>query len=280
MGSRSPALLLILVGVGGLLGAFALGRQAFQSEPTLPEVGSAPAVSTRPVLIARDDIPAGNAILASQVEVFEVPLANALPGTFRAPSQIEGRVLRTSLRRGEMIQEFALSEVGVPPGIVARIREGYLAMAVRVDPVTGVAGFVQPDARVDVLATLQGAARGAQTFTSVILQNVRVLAIGQKTEQSRDGSPELVTVITLEVSPTDAPRLGFATARGEIQLALRVPGDAVGPTPLSVDPDDLIVRPQRAPARTAPVTRARRAPSPTIEAIRGTNVRQEAVGSP
>jgi pilus assembly protein CpaB len=281
MGSRSPALLLILVGVGGILTAFVLGRQAYQGDATEPKVGASSAIETTPVLVAKADMAAGTAIVAEQLDVFELPKANVVPGTFRNPRQLEGRVLRTGVRAGQMIQEYDLSEPGVPPGIVARIREGYRAMAVKVDPVTGVAGFVLPDSRVDVLATLGGSGRNNEKFTSVILQNIRVLAVDQKTEKNRDGSPELVKVITLEVAPKDSTSLALASAEGEIQLSLRTPTDEAEPRLLSTVPADLIAKIERRPEPRPAARRVERAaPRPTVEAIRGTSVQQQQVANP
>jgi pilus assembly protein CpaB len=275
-------MLLVLVGVGGILTAFVLGRQAYQSDAALPPVSAGSPIETVPVLVARADMAAGTAVLPEQLDVFELPKANALPGTFRNPRQLEGRVLRTGVRAGQMLQEYDLSEPGVPPGIVARIRAGYRAMAVKVDPVTGVAGFVLPESRVDVLATLQASGRGNEKFTSVILQNIRVLAVDQKTEKNRDGSPELVKVITLEVTPKDSTALALASAEGEIQLALRTPTDGAEPRIVSTVPTDLLAKIERKPApRLAPrPQRAREAPRPTVEAIRGTSVQQQQVANP
>ena len=98
------------------------------------------------------------------------------------------------------------------------------ALSVAVNDVIGVAGFVTPGTTVDVLVT--GMAPGAEpghssTVTRTILENVRVLAAGQKIEQDRDGKPETVPVITLLVAPEDAGKLAMASTEGKIQLALR-----------------------------------------------------------
>jgi pilus assembly protein CpaB len=95
---------------------------------------------------------------------------------------------------------------------------------VAVNDVVGVAGFVTPGTMVDVLVTgkINGGSRdGEDTITRTILENVRVLAAGQKIEQDREGKPQTVPVITLLVSPEDAGRLAMASTEGKIQLALR-----------------------------------------------------------
>jgi len=93
-----------------------------------------------------------------------------------------------------------------------------------VNDVVSVAGFVTPGTSVDVLLTgrvVGGGSSGSDNITRTILENVRVLAAGQKIEQDRDGKPQTVAVITLLVSPDDATKLAMASTEGKIQLALR-----------------------------------------------------------
>jgi pilus assembly protein CpaB len=102
----------------------------------------------------------------------------------------------------------------------------YRAVSVKVDNVIGVAGFVTPGVRVDVLATIRRVDLAkAPPFAKVILQDVRVLAVDQKLEEVQTGEPELVSVVTLEVDPLQAEHLIYAAHEGRLQLALRSPGD-------------------------------------------------------
>lgn len=96
-------------------------------------------------------------------------------------------------------------------------------MSVAVNDVVGVAGFVTPGTMVDVLVTgaVAGSGQGGQTITRTILEDVRVLAAGQKVQQDEEGKPQAVPVITLLVSPDEAPKLAMASTQGKIQLALR-----------------------------------------------------------
>jgi pilus assembly protein CpaB len=103
-------------------------------------------------------------------------------------------------------------------GLSATIPDGMRAVSVSVNDVIGVAGFVVPGTMVDVLVT-GGTSYGNVTRT--ILENVRVMAAGQKVEQDREGKPQTVPVITLLVSPEDANSLTMASTQGRIQLALR-----------------------------------------------------------
>jgi pilus assembly protein CpaB len=110
------------------------------------------------------------------------------------------------------------------------------ALSVAVNDVVGVAGFVIPGTMVDVLVTGQvgGGGSGSDNVTRTILENVRVLAAGQKVEQDREGKPQTVPVITLLVSPEDAAKLTMASTEGKIQLALRNTVDTkdVSPAPV------------------------------------------------
>ena len=98
------------------------------------------------------------------------------------------------------------------------------AVSVRVNDTTGIAGFVLPGTRVDVLLT-GNPEGGNQQETTTVLENVAVLAAGQKLERNAAGEPQNTPVITLLVSPDDAQKLTLAANQGKIQLALRNPLD-------------------------------------------------------
>jgi pilus assembly protein CpaB len=101
------------------------------------------------------------------------------------------------------------------------IPEGMRAVSVKVDEVIGVAGFVLPGTRVDVLVTLNPSSEPEAAATRVILQNVQTLAAGQMIQRDKDGTPVTVAVITLLVNPDEAQKLTLAATKGRIQLALR-----------------------------------------------------------
>jgi pilus assembly protein CpaB len=187
------------------------------------------------------------------------------------------RALITSVAENEPIMASKLASTDSGAGLPATIPPGMRGLSVAVNNVIGVAGFVTPGTKVDVLVT--GAIIGANgaagpTITRTILENVQVLAAGQKTQQDRDGKPETVPVITLLVSPEHAAILAMASSEGKIQLALRNTVDTrmVNPPPVSqaalfaeADPP--------APARRARKSRLA-APPPaatpyTVEVING-----------
>jgi pilus assembly protein CpaB len=132
--------------------------------------------------------------------------------------------LITPVVENELILENKLAPKEAGAGLSSTIPEGMRALSVSVNEVIGVAGFVIPGTMVDVLVTggIAGAGRGGQeNITRMILENVRVLAAGQKIEVDREGKPQTVPVITLLVSPEDAGKLAMASTEGKIQLALR-----------------------------------------------------------
>jgi pilus assembly protein CpaB len=131
--------------------------------------------------------------------------------------------LITPVAANEPIIESKLAPRQAGAGLPATIPEGMRALSVAVNEVVGVAGFVIPGTMVDVLATgrLNHAGNGNEDVTRTILENIRVLAAGQKIEQDREGKPQTVPVITLLVAPQDAAKLTMASTQGKIQLALR-----------------------------------------------------------
>ena len=158
------------------------------------------------------------------------------------------------------------------------IPEGMRALSVAVNEVVGVAGFVIPGTTVDVLVTgrvLGATSGGGANITRTILENVRVLASGQKIEPDREGKPQTVAVITLLVSPDDATKLTMASTQGKIQLALRNTIDTKKNDPKAVmdaslfSPDGAITK----PVRTTPGKKSTGPPAPpppyVIEVITG-----------
>jgi pilus assembly protein CpaB len=160
------------------------------------------------------------------------------------------------------------------------IPEGMRAVSVRVNEVIGVAGYVLPGNRVDILATASPTDAHADTTTKVILSNVQVVTAGTRMEQDQEkGKPMQVTVVTLLVYPDQAERLALASTEGKIQLALRNPLDTGAPETPGIKTATLMGL-AKAPAPKVvaggtkkaggPVTQQTTAPAlPTVEIIRG-----------
>lgn len=177
-------------------------------------------VATRPVVVAKADIPLGAAVedWALQVEQWPEPI---IPdGAFATLDSVVGRVVRVDVFPGDPLVPGRLAPKGTAPGLEAKITPGKRAMALRIDDVSGLAGMIQPNSRVDVLLTMGG------STGKVFMPNMRVLAMGSEVQRDEDGDPINTTVATLEVTPEETERLAVAMSQGKIQLTLRGYQDA------------------------------------------------------
>jgi pilus assembly protein CpaB len=250
--------LAILVGIGAAYTAQRLVRQA----PQVVE-GS---VETRSVVVARTDLTVGSKLSARELASVDWPRKLLPRGTSQRPAILQDRVLRRALAAGEPVLESSLLPEGSEAGLVAVISEERRAVSVEVDATIGVAGFVTPGSRVDVLATLRRVDQGQRLpYSKVILQDVPVLAIDQKMESVENGDPELVNVVTLEVSPRDAEKLIYSSHEGRLQLALRSPEDRQVVETRAVGVADLLSSPRRT-----------RAPRTGVQVLKGTRLTRKA----
>ena len=203
-------------------------------------------------------------------------------GSFEDPAAIVDRGLIVAVVKHEAILPAKLASKEAGAGLPPMIPQGKRAVSVRVNEVIGVAGYVLPGTHVDVVATANPTSRSEDITTKVVLSNVEVLAAGTRLEQDTpDGKPMQVTVVTLLVSPDQAERLTLASTEGKIQLALRNPLDLESPVTYGIKPGMLLGNPQvrtyapvkRTPGQPAPVI-----PPPTVEIIRGDKRTQVVVG--
>lgn len=186
------------------------------------------AVATSPVVVAKEDIPAGATISGGQVRVSNWPQAELPKGEiYTAPEQVAGRVAIERFVPGEPINGAKLVPKEGQAGIMTyKIPDGHRAMTVAVDQVAGVAGFITPGNKVDVVLTTAQPGSGQQV-SKIVLQNMPVLAVGQIiAEQQKDGKPQVVPTVTMDVTPEDAEKLAIASTQGRLQLVLRKAGDA------------------------------------------------------
>jgi len=141
-----------------------------------------------------------------------------------------GRGVTSSLYKGEPLLDDRLAPMGSGGGLAATIKDGMRAIAVRVDQVVGVAGFVLPGMRVDVLIagvppTNEGASGNNNTQVRTVLQNIEVLSAGVNIQKDAEGKPQQVQVVNLLVTPEQAQVLALASNETRIQLVLRNPLD-------------------------------------------------------
>jgi pilus assembly protein CpaB len=209
------ALVLALVS-GGAAGYLALG---YMNRPLSPRTASASA--TTHIVVASRDLPLGTVLAPGDVKQIEWPALDVPPGYAGSEEEVVGRGLITAVSANEPLMTAKLADKEAGGGLPIVIPEGMRAVSVKVDEVIGVAGFVLPGTRVDVLVTLTPDADRAHTATRLILQNVQTLASGQTIQQTVNGEPQAATVITLLVTPEQAEALTLAATEGAIQLALR-----------------------------------------------------------
>jgi pilus assembly protein CpaB len=272
-------LLLALAAGGGL----AYGTYSYMQNVQVKTVS----LPTRPVVVAASDLELGAALRADDLRVVEWP-ENALPmGAFTNPEEIVGRGLVMPVIQNEPILPMKLAGKDAGSGLSVVIPEGKRAVSVRVNEVIGVAGYVLPGTKVDVLATASPTEKRQDMTTKLVLSNVQVLAAGTKIEQDAEqGKPISVNVVTLLVTPDESERLTLGATEGKIQLALRNPLDKETPETPGIQPASLLGTVKARPVqRSGNSARASRpvavaiaaAPEPTVEIIRGDKRNQEVV---
>jgi pilus assembly protein CpaB len=181
-------------------------------------------IETRPVAVAAADLPWGTALSREMIKTTPYLKGSLQDGDcFADPASLVGKVLVMPVKANEPILRSRLAPDGISTGGVAAVVDpDKRAMAVKVDKVIGVSGFVHPGNRVDVLVSLQREGKKDMPITKIVLQDILVLATGTQIEhKSKSEKPAEVDVITLEVTPEQAEKLALATSEGRIQLALR-----------------------------------------------------------
>lgn len=215
------------------------------------------------VLVAADDLQVGTKIEEKDIRFVRFPSADLPAGVFHIKTKVIGRGVVAPISRGEFVLTYKLAAENAGAGLPSLIPPGMRAVSVRVNDTTSVSGFVLPGTRVDVLLT--GSPQGsAEPQTTTVLENVAVIATGQRLERNSAGDPQTTPVITLLVSPDDAQKLTLASNQGHIQLALRNPLDTrqqdlaaarssslykTGPAPVATPAPP---RPRRAAVAVAP----------------------------
>lgn len=222
------------------------------------------------VMLAKRDIPAARTITSVDVERTTWPKKAFPKGAFHDLKSLKDRVAVRKIIAGEPVLEGHLASKGSGTGLAAIIPKGKRAMAVRVNEVVGVAGFIKPGDLVDVIVTLEPDEETG-IVTKTVLQRVPVIAVGQ--EISREGGkPKRVTVVTLMVSPADAEKLALAS-RNDIQLAMRNTLDRVRVSTVGATPVRLVGLPPPKPKKEEeppPEPKEEEGPPPVmVEVIRG-----------
>jgi pilus assembly protein CpaB len=245
------------------------------------------------VAVASGSLPAGSRLTEKDVKLVAWPSSSPVPGAFSNSDSIVHRGLMASVLANEPLTENKLAPRGSGAGLPPTIPPGMRAMSVKVDEVIGVAGFVVPGTRVDVVVTVRRGGASEESMSRTVLSNVLVLTAGTRydQEQAKDGKPQKSSVVTVAVAPPDAERIALASWEGKISLALRNPLDVTptdtpgirvtalmkGATAAPV-PDGGKTRPHAVRRKPVTVVAAQAAPAVyTVEAIRAAKRSEEVV---
>ena len=220
MRSLKPMLILLLALISG--GAAAYMASGWLQRRSLQAQKPASASETTPVVVAAKDIIAGSVLSKDLLKVVDWPKNHPVAGAVAEVGNLNNRVARQNLVAGEVLLESKLAPVGTMGGMAGIIENDRRAITVKVDEASGVAGFIMPGNRVDVLLTVDKSEFTEDPMTKIILQNLMVLGIGQDLEMQKNGEkPKVVPTVTLEVSPVEGEQLALAAKEGHITLALR-----------------------------------------------------------
>jgi pilus assembly protein CpaB len=235
---------------------------------TLASVGVYIAIQRRPVLrtetpsayvvVAAKPLELGVSLTSDLVRLIAWPARNPIAGSFSKVEDVVNRGLVATVAENEPITESKLAPLGIGAGLPPAIRLGMRAMSVKVNEVIGVAGFVVPGTKVDVLVTIH---EEHDSVSRVVVSNVQVLTAGTRydeAEAKKAGKPIPSSVVTLMVSPSDAERIALAATEGQIMLALRNPLDTETTQTPGIKTAGLMETQAAAPVPAAPRPRARR----------------------
>ncbi|HEX5109968.1 MAG TPA: Flp pilus assembly protein CpaB [Vicinamibacterales bacterium] len=260
-------------------------------------------VDTVPVVVASRNIPVGTLINADDLRVASWPAKNQVPGSFADPKDVLNRGVIETIGENEPLTTRKLAGKESGAGLPPMIPPGMRAISVRVNDVVGVAGFVVPGTRVDVLVTVNDPGdenRKQEPMSRTVVSNVQVLTQGTRYDQEESkqgGKPaQPQAVVTLAVLPLDGERIALAQNKGQISLALRNPLDVdptvtpgvrlpalmrgPGPEPVVVEPVTRRVAPRPAPKAPAVVAAPAPPPPPApykVETIRAAKRSEEVV---
>jgi pilus assembly protein CpaB len=218
---------LIVAVVLGLVAAIVAQRVV------VPQQGQSagPQADLAEVLVAGRDIDPGTKLTAADFKIIKIEKAAVNIAAYGDSGMLAGRVNRIQLVQGQPVVERMLAPVGTAGGLQGVIPDGFRAMTIQIDEFTGVAGFVSPGARVDLLARVpELESQGSVART--IVQNLEILAVGSfltmPAEAPKDpAAPDQQQArpparsVTLLVTPADAERIDLAASTGQARLVLR-----------------------------------------------------------
>ena len=255
-------------------------------------MGEQGAAGTR-IVVASADIGQGTRLVAANLQLLDWPAGSVPPGAITDIAQLENRISRADIGRGEPVLESKLAPPGTTGGLSAVVAAGKRAMTVRVNDVVGVAGFALPGNYVDILVNLESTAldNGARqpSISKIVLERILVLAVAQESNRD-DTKPRVVNAVTLELAPDQVEKLDLARSIGSLSLVLRnqvdpQPANTSGATRESVlglpeaKPAPVAAAARPAPSAPRAPARAPAAPAPadSVLVIRGLDAAPQAL---
>lgn len=226
------------------------------------------------VVVAAVEIPFGQMVEPQHVKVVAMPKGTAPDDAFDTVEKATGRIATFTMLQGDILRGARLAEHLGGSTLASLIEPTKRAITVRVDDVVGVAGFLLPGNRVDVLVAKKSGGSGSEAKAETILYDLRVLAVDQ-TASTDKTQPVVVRAVTLEMTPEETEKLVKGQTEGRLQLSLRNPLDEQkkpeDPKPAPV----VVVAPPPAPKPV--VRRSGGIPSGQVTIIRGTEVQNVSV---
>lgn len=218
-------IMLLLAIISGAIAVFLANTWLNSHSQQASVVAPPPAMVTSTIVVAATDLSFGVPLQAETLREIPWPKSSVPDGAFAKITDVLAggrRVVLSPISPNEPVLKWKISGVGARASLSAVVTEGMRAVAIRVNDVVGVGGFVLPGDRVDLLYTRsQNNDEGAST--DILIQNVRVLAIDQEADQKKD-QPQVVKVVTVEVSTLDAQKIALAQTTGSLSLILRAAG--------------------------------------------------------
>src|SRR5215204_1164128 len=215
----------VVVGVAVVLAAVAsLGMYRIVSR--MPAAHAAE-MKTVGVVVAQHPLKLGTRITSDHVKLVQWPANAPVANSFSKIEDVLNRGLISTVDENEPLTGSKLAALEAGAGLPPSIPPGMRAVSVKVNEVVGVAGFVVPGTRVDVMVTLTNRQQGQESMTRVVVSHVQVLTAGTRYDQenAKEGTPIPSTVVTLLVTPEDGERIALAASEGQIMLTLRNPLD-------------------------------------------------------
>lgn len=250
--TRTTIVVLIAVGVAALA-SFGVFR-AIQNMPVRE-------VEVRSVhqVVAVRELPVGALVTKDDVKLVPWPASSPVEKGFSTIEAVVNRGLVDGVVANEPLTENKLAPLEAGSGLPPTITQGMRALSVKVNEVIGVAGYVVPGTRVDVIVTLSNRAGSNESMTRVVVSDIEVLTAGTRMDAAKarqEGNAIAASVVTLLVTPEDAEKIALAANEGSIMLTLRNPMDRAPTQTTGVRTAALLGAPAPAPVvKTTPTGR-------------------------